>query len=161
MGTIDLSRLRIGNGVISDYSRVELKSSDLIKSLRTFADEHFRGIFSAEVLDNDSGILTICPDGLAFFLKMLLFRVYGRAEVRATINCEREIMHVTFDLRGVSIDTAGLFEIAERSGFEITILDDSVFRITTAVKRTSTLKVYAGDADVFLRHLYAVFFIYN
>ena len=68
-------------------------------------------------------------------------------------------MHVTFDLCGIDIDTAGLFEIAENSGFAVTVLGDSVFRLTTEVKRTSTLKVYASDAEAFLRYLYATFFI--
>ena len=159
MGTIDLSRLRIGDGVIRDYTRTEFKSSDLIKSLLTFSEEHFRGIFSIEVLNNESGIITISPDGLAFFLKMLLFRVYGRTEVRATINCERRVMHVTFDLGGADIDTSGLFEIAEKSGFEVTVLGDGQFMLDTEVKRTNVLKVYAGDVDAFLRYLYAAFFI--
>ena len=159
MGTIDLSRLRIGNGVASDYTRTEFKSTDIIKSLCTFSEEHFRGILNVEIENNDSGMITVAADGFAFFLKMLLYRVYGRAEVKATVNCERRAMHVTFDLCGIDIDTAGLFEIAENSGFAVTVLGDSVFRLTTEVKRTSTLKVYASDAEAFLRYLYATFFI--
>ncbi len=161
MGTINLSRLRIGDGVISDYARTEFKSSDVIKSLVKFSEEHFRGILAVDVENNESGLVNISADGLAFFLKMLLCRVYGRAEVKAAINCERRVMHVTFDLCGVDIDTTGLFEIVEKSGFEVSLLSGTVFKISTEVKRTSVLKVYAGDAEMFLRHLYAIFFMNN
>ncbi len=159
MGTIDLSRMRIGDGVESDYTRTELKSTDMIKSLCTFSEEHFRGIFSLEIENNDSGTIIIAADGFAFFLKALLCRVYGRAEVKASVNCERCAMHITFDLCGIDIDTASLFEIAEKSGFTVTVLGDSVFKLTTEVKRSATLTVYAGDAEAFLRYLYATFFI--
>lgn len=161
MGRIDLSRLRVGDGVPSGYTRTEFSSSDVIKSLTTFSEEHFRGILSLEVVANDSGLVMISADGFAFFLKLLLFRVFGRAEVKATVECERHAMHVTFDLCGVDIETKQLFEVAELSGFSVERLGDSVIRLTTEVKRTTALKIYAGDREALLRHLYAVFFCIN
>lgn len=161
MRKIDLSRLRVGNGVGSDYVRTELTTSDVIRSLCTFSEEHFRGILTVNVINNDSGIVTVCADGLAFFLKMLLCRVFGRTEVTATVNCGRRELHVTLDLGGTSIDTEGLFEIAEHSGFQAELIEDCVIKITTAVKRTSALAIYAADREVFLRALYAAFFMNN
>lgn len=161
MGTIDLSRLRIGDGVPSSYTRTGYSTSDVIKSLTVFSEEHFRGILSLEVVKNEGGLVMISADGLAFFLKLLLCRIFGRTEVRAAIECERSTMHITFDLSGVDIDTTHLFEVAELSGFEVAIPGDSAIRLTTEVKRTSVLKVYAGDADAFLSHLYEVFFMHK
>ncbi len=161
MGRIDLSRLRIGNGVPSSYRRTECSTSDVIKSLTTFSEEHFRGILSLEVTAHESGQIMIAADGFAFFLKLLLYRVFGRAEVKATVECERYAMHITFYLCGVDIETAQLFEVAEHSGFTVECCGDAVIRLTTEVKRSNVLMVYAGDQDVLLRHLYAVFFCIN
>ena len=159
MATIDLSRLRIGDGVQSDYTRTEFSSSDVIRSLSTFSEEHFRGILSLEVVSNDSGIITICADGLAFLLKLLLYRVFGRTEIKATVSCERRQMLITLDLGGIEIDLTGMCEIAERSGFKAEITDAFVITLTTEVKRTHALRIYAGDADALLHTLYAVFFM--
>ena len=159
MGTINLAALRFGDGVKSDYVRTEYSSSDVISSLTLFAEEHFRGILSLEVIKNDSGVVTVCADGLAYFLKLLLYRVFGRAEIKATVRCQRHEMNVTFDLCGVLIDTDGLFEIAERSGFSIEAEGDFTLRLTLPVKRTNALRVYAGDTNALLRTLYAVFFM--
>ena len=62
---------------------------------------------------------------------------------------------------GVDIETAQLFEVAEHSGFTVERCGDAVIRLTTEVKRSNVLMVYAGDQDVLLRHLYAVFFCIN
>ena len=159
MGTIDLSRLRIGDGVTSDYKRCDLSSSDVIRSLSAFAEENFRGILSLDVEGSEGGIITICADGLAFFLKMLLYRVFGRAEIKATVVGERREFHITFDLCGVQIERDGLLEIAERSGFKGEVIDEYKIRLSTPVKRTHALRVYAGDADAISRALYTVFFI--
>ena len=159
MGRIDLSRLRIGDGVGSDYKRTELSSSDAIRSLSAFAEENFSGLLSFEVERNEGGIITICADGLAFFLKMLLYRVFGRSEIHATVRGERTALSITFDLCGAVIDTDGLAEIAERSGFATELIDGGKIKLVAPVKRASVLRVYAGDADVISRSLYTVFFI--
>ena len=159
MATIDLSKLRIGDGVKSDYTRTEFSTSDVIRSLSAFSEEHFRGILSLAVINNDSGIITICADGFAFFLKLLLYRVFGRTEIKTTVNCERCQMHITLDLCGIEIDTTGLCERAERSGFRAEIPNGSMIKLTTDVKRTHALRVYAGNADTLLHTLYAVFFM--
>ncbi len=158
MATIDLSRLRVGDGVLSDYTLTELSTSSFIKSLSTFSEEHFRGLLSLKVINNDSGIVTVCTDGFAFFLKLLLFRVYGRSEIKATLNCDRHTMSIAFDLQGVKIDLDGLSEIAERSGFSIDTGDFAI-NLIAKVKRTHALRVYAGDTEALIRTLYAVFFM--
>ena len=160
MATIDLSSLRVGDGVLSDYSLTELSTSSFIKSLSTFSEEHFRGLLSLDVITNDSGILTVCTDGFAFFLKLLLFRVYGRSEVKATLNCDRNTMSIAFDLGGVKIDLDGLGDIAERSGFTIDSTDDFAIKIIAKVKRTHAIRVYAGDTEALIRALYASFFMH-
>ena len=86
-------------------------------------------------------------------------RVFGRAEIKATVVGERREFHITFDLCGVQIERDGLLEIAERSGFEVEIIDEYKIRLSTPVKRTHALRVYAGDADAISRALYTVFFI--
>lgn len=159
MGTIDLSRLRIGDGVTNDYTRTELSSSDVIRSLGAFAEENFSGILTLQVTKNDSGIITICAEGLAYFLKLLLYRVFGRTEIKASITCERREMHITFDLCGIDIDKSALIEVAERSGFDVELIGNFVIKLSTEVKRTHALRVYAGDTDAMIRTLYAVFFM--
>ena len=159
MGRIDLSRLRFGDGVMSDYKRSDFSASDVIRSLSAFAEENFQGILSLDVERSEGGIITICADGLAFFLKMLLYRVFGRTEIKATVVGERNQLHVTFDLCGSAIEMDGLLEIAERSGFTAELIDEYRIRLTTPVKRTHALRVYAGDADAISRSLYTVFFI--
>ena len=158
MATLDLSKLRVGDGVLSDYSLTELSTSSVIKSLSAFAEEHFRGLLKLEVVNNDSGIVTICTDGFAFFLKLLLVRVYGKSEIKATLNCDRHTMSITFDLCGVAVELDGLTEIAERSGFSAERTDDFVIKLTASVKRTHALRVYAGDTEALIRALYATFF---
>lgn len=159
MATIDLSRLRVGDGVLSDYTLTELSTSSFIKSLSTFTEEHFRGILSLDVTNNDSGIVTVCTDGFAFFLKLLLFRVYGQVEIKASLNCDRHTMTIEFDLGGARIDTSGLSEIAERSGFAIELTGDFAIKLIAKVKRTHALRVYAGDTEALIRALYASFFM--
>ena len=159
MGRIDLSKLRFGDGVMSDYKRSDFSASDVIRSLSTFAEENFFGILSLSIEKSEGGIITICADGLAFFLKMLLYRVFGRTEIKATVIGERNQLHITFDLCGIEVATDGLLEIAERSGFTAEIIDEYKLRLTTPIKRTHALRVYAGDADAISRALYAVFFM--
>ena len=113
----------ISEGYPTRFNLARCSSSSLSSGIEEFLSENFRGAISFESSENALTFLTISPDGLAHFFKVLLNAIFGNSVVNIHFHAESAEFRIyvswKFNREFTEDELAELNGTAYLSGFSV------------------------------------------
>ena len=129
-----------------DPTRKLISAKEFYSAIRMFVDERFRGAAVANHAEISSQSVLICTDYAAYFLKMLLFYIYGREMLTISAESTDEkfsiIISVEQDLSLTQSEMSSLIRLARNAGMEI-YPDSKSIRLVAAFSPAQIKRIYA------------------
>ena len=122
---------------------------DFTVSVTDFLNEHFRGAMSVYVEGMPFGYAEVSPDGLAYFIKLLLIEILGEHMLHASITCSQRQIRIDVNAGGRTLELDWALHIAEKSGFSLTDEGDGKYVLTAPVIPERRPSVYAHSRREF------------
>ena len=129
-----------------DPSKKLIPAEAFYSAVRMFIDERFRGAAVASYANISSQSVLICADYAAYFLKMLLFYVYGREMLTISAESNDEALSIIISAENylplTQSEMNSLIRLARNAGMEI-YPDKKSIRLTVAFSPAQVRRVYA------------------
>ena len=154
----NIGKYRISDKEPTEYKKTKLSVADFTYSLSTFIYEHFRGAIDLSTNGLPFGSVNVSPDGLAYFIRLLLAEVYGKYKLRSTIHCSQSYVEVKIFHSESSIDLEYMIKVARMSGFHVVENTDGYTLLITDVIPEKRPVFYAISRFIFKKCLYNMFF---
>lgn len=153
-----IAKHRISDKEPTEYKKSTLSVADFTYSLSTFIHEHFRGAIELSTDGLPFGSLSVCADGLAYFIRLLLTEIYGKYKVRAFIHCSQSTVELKIFHSERSVDFEYMIKVAEMSGFRLAENGDGCTLLVADVIPERRPVFYAISRFIFKKCLYSMIF---
>ena len=150
---------RMSDTAPNEFKLERIAVADLTTAIGDFVLENFRGAMTVEKPPIDSGYITVCPRGFAYFLKLLLNEIYGEGMLRARIVTENGRVEVIIELPDAQKRIDAILSVATASGFSVERPKDGEIILYANTAKDKSLSIYAVDFVKFKRYLNEIFFL--
>ena len=157
---------RISESSPENFTISPIKASDIFEATRNFLYENFRGAIDIESELYSDGYVSISPDGLAYFFKLLLNAIFGESLVFIKMSTKDDIFSIeAYWNRHRNItanEISELENIARVSGLALELVFGEKkchANITMQIKKETLLRLYAVSAQKMHEAYIRVFFL--
>ena len=141
---------------MADYKDVHL--SNLTISLFEFLNEHFRGAIEMHISGEPFGSISVCPSGIAYFIKLILVEVYGNSLVKASFTSTQRRFTIEIQHELGERDMSYIMKVARMSGFDEEVYESGRIVISTRVFPDKRPAFY-NHTDKYFKNLIAYVFM--
>ena len=151
--------LKIGHDFTSEPADTSIKDVtclDFFNSTKKFIDDSFRGAVKINCPKNACGYISIAPKLFAYFMKVLIYETRGDVLILASMEYADGFVNLKIERKDRLKLGINLADIASRAGFSVLETDKEII-ISTKVKYSVALKIYARDTMNFIYNYFEVF----
>ena len=159
-----MKRRKINNRYLSErvpqtVENTSIKADDFAKSIADFSNLYLKDALEVEIHGESTGTVKASTSLTAYIIRMMLEIVSEDDYLHLRIDLGDEFtMSVEFETLPKLDDLARLVNTCRMAGFHAT-RDDKAFSFSLKISSTNILKIYAIDAEEFIRDLQEVFFM--
>ena len=135
-----------------------LHLSNLTISLHSFLYNNFRGALSINFVGEPFGSVNICPQGIAYFIKLILFEAHGDTLIKANFTSTQRKFTIEIQHQLGNRDLSYMMKVARMSGFDEEIYESGHIVISTRVFPDKRPAFY-NHTDISLKNLITYVFM--
>lgn len=159
-----MKRRKINNRYLSErvpktVEKTATKADDFAKSIADFANRYLEGALEVEIHGESTGTVKASTLLTAYIIRMMLEIAKEDDYLHLKIDLGDDLtMSVKFETLPKLDDLARLVNTCRMAGFH-PARDGNVFSFSLKITSTNILKVYATNAEEFMRDLQEIFFM--
>ncbi len=165
MKKTDFSRkYKISDAVPTDPTMHRISLAVFAETLKSFLEENFAGAVKVDIHMNTKleCYASLSPEYVAYFCKLLLSYLHGKALLNVIVDCAQNELRVRFEIdREWLLDrrqTADLIRAARNARFDVTLSDCGLL-LTREVNMNYVYSIYAISTDILRAKLHEIFFV--